>query len=255
MKIDLAMPDPARAAAAELKELLETRGVRVTGTTRVQYGPPPRTTATGEPILTPVDPAPSDSNSIVLAEHISQPLVEIARITNKVSQNLHAELLLRTVGREKLGVGSTAAGIKVERDFLKDAGIADGDVTLSDGSGLARDDLVTPRAVVALLGYAVRQPWGEAFLSTLPVAGVDGTLEYRMKNSPATGFVEAKTGAADHARALSGYATTRNGEYLVFSILVNNNTQHGAEATETLDAIATAAVETLGAAAPPKSRR
>ena len=145
-------------------------------------------------------------------------------------------------------MGSTAAGLKAEKDFLKAAGVADGDVILSDGSGLARDDLVTPRAAVALLEYVARQPWGAAFLSTLPVAGVDGTLENRMKNSAAAGLIEAKTGAADHARALSGYATTRGGDYLVFSIFVNNNSQHGADATETLDAIATAMVERWGRA-------
>ena len=203
-------------------------------------------------MLVPTDISANAGNIAVLAEHLSQPLIEIVRATNKVSQNLHAELLLRTVGREKVGVGSTAAGLKAEKDFLKAAGVADGDVILSDGSGLARDDLVTPRAAVALLEYVARQPWGAAFLSTLPVAGMDGTLENRMKNSAATGFIEAKTGAADHARALSGYATTRGGDYLVFSIFVNNNSQHGADATETLDAIATAMVDTLGPAPAPK---
>jgi serine-type D-Ala-D-Ala carboxypeptidase/endopeptidase (penicillin-binding protein 4) len=255
MRIDLAMPDPARTAAGELKALLEARGVRITGGIRVQHGAPPKMTAAGEPILTPFDPAAITSNATVLVEHLSQPLLEIVRVTNKVSQNLHAELLLRTVGREKLGVGSTAAALKAEKDFLQAVGIADGDVTLSDGSGLSRDDLVTPRAAVALLNYAAQQPWGSAFVSTLPVAGVDGTLENRMKNSAATGFVAAKTGAADHARALSGYATTRGGEDLVFSIFVNNSTLHGTDATGTLDAIATAMTETLGAAPGPKNRQ
>ncbi|HWF37063.1 MAG TPA: D-alanyl-D-alanine carboxypeptidase/D-alanyl-D-alanine-endopeptidase [Candidatus Acidoferrales bacterium] len=252
MRIDIAMPDPARTAAAELKSLLEARGVRVTGAARAQHGAPPVTTASGEPVLVPIDTSAMAGNITVLAEHLSQPLIEIVRATNKVSQNLHAELLLRTVGREKVGVGSTAAGLKAEKDFLKAAGVADGDVILSDGSGLARDDLVTPRAAVTLLEYIAKQPWGPAFLSTLPVAGVDGTLENRMKNSAATGFIEAKTGAADHARALSGYATTRGGDYLIFSIFVNNNSQHGTDATETLDAIATAMVDTLGPTAAPK---
>jgi D-alanyl-D-alanine carboxypeptidase/D-alanyl-D-alanine-endopeptidase (penicillin-binding protein 4) len=247
MRIDLAMLDPSATAAGELKQLLEARGVAVKGRIRVRHGTPPRTSPSGEPILGGgIEPVLGSGNSRVLVEHVSQPLIEIVRITNKVSQNLHAELLLRTVGREKLGVGSTAAGLKVERDFLRAAGIADGDVLLSDGSGLARDDLVTPRAAVELLRYALRQPWGEAFLSTLPVAGVDGTLENRMKNTAAAGFVEAKTGSADHVRALSGYATTRRGEYLVFSIFVNNNPPHGADATAALNAITAAMVETLG---------
>jgi D-alanyl-D-alanine carboxypeptidase/D-alanyl-D-alanine-endopeptidase (penicillin-binding protein 4) len=247
MRVELAMPDPSQTAADELKQLLEARGVVVKGGVRVRHGPPPRTSASGEPILDPTaGPASSGANPLVLAEHVSQPLLEIIRITNKVSQNLHAELLLRTVGREKFGIGSTAAGLKAERDFLKSAGIADRDVVLSDGSGLARDDLVTPQAVVALLSYALQQPWGEAFRETLPVAGVDGTLENRMKNSVAAGLVEAKTGSADHVRAMSGYATTRRGEHLIFSIFDNNNPQHGTDATAALDSIATAMVETLG---------
>ena len=254
MRTDVAMLDPAETAAAELKQLLEARGVVVTGGIRVRHGAPPWTSASGEPILDhPADQLATEAaggSPLVLAEHVSQPLIEIVRMTNKVSQNLHAEILLREVGREKFGVGSTAAGLKAERDFLKAAGVTDGDVVLSDGSGLARDDLVTPRAAVAVLSYALRQSWGESFLATLPVAGVDGTLENRMKNTPAAGLVEAKTGSADHARALSGYATTRDGEYLVFSLFDNNNPQHWSDATAALDAITEAMVETLGTKRP-----
>jgi serine-type D-Ala-D-Ala carboxypeptidase/endopeptidase (penicillin-binding protein 4) len=157
-------------------------------------------------------------------------------------------LFLRAVGHEKLGVGSTPAGLKVERDFLKAAGVPDGDVILTDGSGLARDDLVTPRAVVALLRYAQTQSWGSDFLSTLPVAGVDGTLEDRMKNTAASGLLEAKTGTTEHVHALSGYATTLRGEPIAFSIFANNDVRRGPDATAPVDAIATAMVETLGAA-------
>ncbi len=247
MRIDLAMLDPAATAAAELKQLLEARGVAIMGTARARHGAPPRTSASGEPIIeNTTDPAANRAASLVLAEHVSQPLLEIVRATNKASLNLDAELLLRAIGREKLGAGSTAAGLKVERDFLKSADVADGDVILTDGCGLARDDLVTPRAAVAVLSYALRQPWGEAFLSTLPVAGVDGTLEHRLKNTAAAGLVQGKTGSADHARALSGYATTRRGEYLVFSFFDNNNPPHGTDATAALDAITAAMVETLG---------
>ena len=75
-----------------------------------------------------------------------------------------------------------------------------------------------------------------------------------MKNTAAAGLMEAKTGAADHVRALSGYATTRRGEYLVFAIFDNNNPQHGVDSTSTLDAIATAMAETLGPAAAPAKK-
>jgi serine-type D-Ala-D-Ala carboxypeptidase/endopeptidase (penicillin-binding protein 4) len=249
MRLDFAMTQSAETAALALKQLLEARGVRVTGAAVALHSAPPETTAAGEPVFPPPS-SPAALPAVVLAEHLSPPLIESIRLTNKISQNLHAELLLRTVGREKTGLGSTAAGLKVERDFLAAAGIADTDVVLSDGSGLSRDDLVTPRAVVALLRYAARQPWGPDFISTLPVAGVDGTLEDRMKNTPAAGRIRAKTGSHEDAHALSGYASTLRGESLVFAIFGNNNPQHGLDATTTLDALATAMVETLGTEPP-----
>jgi serine-type D-Ala-D-Ala carboxypeptidase/endopeptidase (penicillin-binding protein 4) len=245
-RVDIAMTAPAETAALALKQLLEARGVRITGTTRAQHAPPPFSNVAGEPVMPdPMPPSP-EPNAVTLAEHISEPLLESIRLTNKMSHNLHAELLLRAVGREKLSVGSTAAGLKVEREFLKTAGVADGDILLSDGSGLSRDDLVTPRGIVTLLRYAARQPWGRDFLSTLPVAGVDGTLEGRMSGTAASGMIEAKTGEIEHVRALSGYATTLRGESLVFAIFYNNNPLHGLGTTAPVDAIATALVETLG---------
>lgn len=244
--IDLAMTDPADTAARTLRQLFEARGVRVTGGIRVQHAAPPENTPAGEPVIPDPFAGPPDPNTFTLAEHLSPTLLESIRFTNKTSNNLHAELFLRTVGREKLGIGSTASGLKVEQDFLRVAGIAEGDVVLSDGSGLARDDLVTPRAMVTLLRYAAHQPWGADFLSTLPVAGTDGTLEDRMKNTPASGLIEAKTGTVEHDHSLSGYATTLGGEYLAFAIFCNNDPEHGVGPTATIDAIATAMVEALG---------
>ena len=109
---------------------------------------------------------------------------------------------------EKAGATNYEDALKFASDFFKTAGIADGDVVLSDGSGLSRKDLVTPRAVVQMLRYAATQPWGELYRSTLPVAGEDGTLSDRMKNTPAAGRVFAKTGTIGHVNSLSGYATT-----------------------------------------------
>ncbi|MGH9739265.1 MAG: D-alanyl-D-alanine carboxypeptidase/D-alanyl-D-alanine endopeptidase [Candidatus Acidiferrales bacterium] len=247
VKVDLAMIAPAETAARDIKDLLEARGVRVTGGIRVRHSAPPETTAAGEPVLPSATPQ-ADAHRIVLAEYMSPPLRESIQLTNKISQNLHAEIFLRMVGREKMGLASTAAGLEVERTFLESAGVPDGDMVLSDGSGLSRDDLVTPRAMVDLLRYASHAPWAQAYLSSLPVSGVDGTLDDRMRNSPATGLIEAKTGATERVHALTGYATTVRGEYLVFSIFCNNNTQRGAEATKPLDDIATAMVEMLGPA-------
>jgi D-alanyl-D-alanine carboxypeptidase/D-alanyl-D-alanine-endopeptidase (penicillin-binding protein 4) len=262
MKIDLALTAPAETAALALKELLEARGVSVKGGTRVEHGAPPETSAAGEPILRHAEESPAMRDPVVLAEHVSPPLLESIRVTNKLSHNLHAELLLRTVGREKLGLGSTAAGLKAERNFLEAAGIAEEDVVLTDGSGLSRGDMVTPRALVALLRYAWRQPWGRDFVSTLPVAGVDGTLEDRMRTTAAAGRIEAKTGAIEHVRALAGYATTLRGERLAFAIFCNNDSQlpfrqagRGPNATAAIDAIATAMVETLGAPRPSRKTK
>jgi D-alanyl-D-alanine carboxypeptidase/D-alanyl-D-alanine-endopeptidase (penicillin-binding protein 4) len=155
------------------------------------------------------------------------------------------------VAHEKKGFGITDAGLWVEQDFLKSVGIADGDVVLSDGSGLARDDLVTPRATVQMLRFDERQSWAADYISTFPIAGVDGTLETRMQGTSAAGKIMAKTGGLDHVRALSGFATTAGGEHLVFSMFGNNNPQHGHDSAVAIDSIAVALIETLGAKSPP----
>lgn len=254
--IDLAMVSPAETAAVALKQLFEQRGIRVTGTARVVHAPAPETSDSNGVSPPPPPPMPSAAgpNPNLLAEHLSPALIECIRLTNKISQNLHAELLLRTVAHEKAGYGSADAGIKVEQDFLKAAGAQDGDVVLSDGSGLARDDLVTPRAMVALLHYAAQQPWGAEFLSTLPIAGVDGTLDTRLKQISGPAVVQAKTGSLEHVRAMSGYATTLHGEHLVFAIFGNNDTEHGRDATSAIDAIVMAMIQTLGPPPSPKVR-
>jgi serine-type D-Ala-D-Ala carboxypeptidase/endopeptidase (penicillin-binding protein 4) len=245
--LELAMTHPAETAAESLKELLESRGVVVQGTVRAVHSPPPVVNAAGDPGAPQPQHDSPDRN--VLAEHMSPPLLQSIQLTNKISQNLHAEMFLREVGRAEFGTASTAAGLYVERNFLHTIGIADGDVVLADGSGLSPQDLVTPRAVVTLLLYDKSQPWGADFLSTLPVAGVDGTLEHRFNSGPATGLIHAKTGSIANVRGMSGYATTRRGESLVFSIFVNNNPQHGIDATTSMDAIVAAMVDSLGPSA------
>ena len=249
MKLDLAMPDPAETTALALKQIFELRGVRVTGAIQVRHAPPAEIYPDAPVVLGPA-PVPRAPDTIVFAVHISPPLSEIVRVTNKVSQNLHAELLLRAVAHEKKGFGVTDAGIWAEQDFLKTVGVADGDVVFTDGSGLSRDDLVTPRAVAQLLRYDAAQPWGADYIATFPIAGVDGTLETRLKDTVAASRIEAKTGALDHVRAISGFATTLHGERLIFAIFGNNNPQRGRDATFASDAIAVAMVELLGTPQP-----
>lgn len=231
-RLEFAIQEPAEYAAALLKRLLEQRGVRISGQARAKHAP---TRAAAE-------------GATVLAERLSPPLLEIIRVVNKLSQNLHAELLLRTVAKVETGIGSREAGLKTESDFLKGIGVEEDDVLLNDGSGLSRANLVTPRAVVALLRYAAHQPWGEDFFSTLPVAGKDGTLESRMKDTPAAGRVRAKTGSLEHVRATSGVVTTRGGAHLIFSMFDNNSRLHGKDSVAVFDALCDAMVEEIGAA-------
>lgn len=241
----LAMPNPAEYTANVLKELLEARGVRITGEARAQNAPPPAEGMELDPPA-PVSSTVGQAGPTVLAERDSQPLIEIVRVINKVSQNLHAEILLRTIAKEKAGTGSLSAGLNIEKSFLSTAGVPDGDVEVDDGSGLSRENLVTPRSVVALLQYVRRQPWGDAYFSTLPVAGIDGTLDNRMKGTAAVGRIEGKTGSVEHTQAISGFATTVRGERVLFSIFDNHNGGKGSDATKILDAISVAMVEDLG---------
>jgi len=244
----MAMPDPAEYTAHVLKQMLLARGIRVTGDARALHAPPPSDGMTFDPPgALPQSSSPvSETNTLVLAERQSPPLIEIVRVLNKVSENLHAEILLRTVAKEKSGEGSLAAGLKIEQQFLTSIGIPLGDVLVNDGSGLSRQNLVTPRAVVSLLEYGQRQSWGEAYAATLPVAGIDGTLDNRMKGTSAEGRIEAKTGSVEHTQAISGFATTLHGAHLIFSMFDNHNGGTGRDATHVLDTIAQAMVEELG---------
>lgn len=240
-RLTIAIEDPAEYAASLLVRLLKDRGVKIDGQPRARHA--------GGPLVDATAP------QTVLAEHTSVPLSDEIRLTNKNSENLHAELLLLLAAHEKTGANDYEDALKVESNFLKTAGIADGDVVLSDGSGLSRKDLVTPRATVQLLRYAATQPWGELYRSTLPVAGEDGTLSDRMKNTPADARVFAKTGTIGHGNTLSGYATTLRGERLLFSILGNNNNLHAQDANKVIDAICVAMIEELGPPAQGQKRK
>ena len=236
-KLVLAVEEPAQHAASVLKRLLEDRGVRVNGIARARHELP----------KTQGDPT-------VLAEHVSVPLSDAVKLINKISQNLHTEMLLRTVARQS-GMWATDDDLmKVPQDFYASAGISPDDIVQSDASGLSRHDLVTPRAIVALLTFAQKQPWFETYFNSLPLAGVDGTLEDRMKNTPAAGHIHAKTGSVEHVRALSGFADTQSGRRLNFSFLSNNQAGKNHEAADALTGLCVAMLEEFNTA-PPKPKR
>jgi len=281
MKEPLAIEDPAEFVAQLFRTLLERRGITIRGKARARHGegaqffdpipPPLKLPAPGidnpaaspanpqsstqqpggapdqiSPLATPAQRGPeadSPSANKVLAEHFSASLLDDIRVTNKTSQNLHAELALRLAGKLRGTGGSFEGGREAVKQFLLQAGLKEDEFTFLDGSGLSRRDLVTPAATVQLLIYAARQPWGAAFEESLPVSGVDGSLADRFQNTPAAGLIHAKTGSLSHVNALSGYGQTKKGRRFVFSIFCNNHNLPGSKALAAIDAVVQTLVE------------
>jgi serine-type D-Ala-D-Ala carboxypeptidase/endopeptidase (penicillin-binding protein 4) len=256
---DVAILDPAEYAAMALKAMLEARGIVVTGKARAQH----RTSndvrgfmqASHESMpeidWTKTYPAaqwiqgclneeciaPAASRVKLLARHRSPTLVEDLTVTNKVSQNLHAEMFLHDLGAAVLYNGSTIEGARVVRAFLERAGIDKDDFVFFDGSGLSGHDLVTPRATVRLLQYASTQPWFADWKRSLPVGGEDGSLTERFAKAPLKDHVFAKTGTLGEARALSGFLDAASGRTVIFSIMVGNHMPHSNADREVMDKI------------------
>ena len=230
-EILLAVDDPAEYAAQALRRALEDRGVTVEGGVSARH-------------RFPNEAASSIEGSVELARRDSAPLLEDLRITAKVSQNLHAELALRAVARARKNEGSREAGLEEMKAFLGEIGIDAESYHFSDGSGLARLDLVSPAAVLRLLRFMYSSPTRPDWIGLLPVGGQDGTLRTRFTDSPAAaGRIHAKTGTLTHVSALSGYAERRNGSWVAFSILVNNYKGQAAEVRGVMDRICTLIVE------------
>lgn len=177
-----------------------------------------------------IDGAPVDRDSVVdacndvtsLFVHESPTLGEILQPFLKESQNQIGEMLLRYIGAVETDLGTVAAGRRTVAATLTSWGIPDDAYVLYDGSGLSRYNYLAPEAIVRLLRHMVRRPEFPVFYDALPTAGVDGSLEGRMKGTEAEGNAKAKTGFISNARALSGYVHTADGELLAFSIIANN---------------------------------
>ncbi len=231
----LSIHDPARRAATIFKQLLNARGIQVDGDVETR------------------DFRASESNrfdpqkAIELGYIESAPLANIVRTTNKESNNLFAELILRAIGREKGATtpdpnplkeatrGDDEAGVAVIEKWLSDHGINSIPLALHDGSGLSRLDLITPESAARLLAIANQASWRQGFYDSLPVAGHDGTLQGRLINIK--GRIVAKTGSLTYDHSLSGYATTQSGNILTFSIVCNDATGQ-TRPVRTIDAIA-----------------
>jgi serine-type D-Ala-D-Ala carboxypeptidase/endopeptidase (penicillin-binding protein 4) len=217
---------PAEVTVTMFKEELKRRGIAVAGKVKVIHN--------GD--LS----AEVKSGWHLLAEHESVPLYRTLEIINKHSQNLHAEMLLRTLGAEFKHQGTDEAGLDVVWDYLVQAGVEGMDskkIQLNDGCGLSRDNLLTPRFQASLLKFLSTRPYFDLFLNTLAVSGTDGTLKNRLASEQVRGTIHAKTGTLNGVSTLSGYMTTKSGHNLVFCIFANNVRASMTTVKKTIDEI------------------
>ncbi len=168
-----------------------------------------------------VDTVPSTAISIA---EFSHRLDSVVTYLNKVSDNMSAENVLKTLSAERNGKPGTAeSGVSLVKGFLSSIGADTTKMVMVDGSGLSRYNLTSPNIVLRVLtDMHKRENLFETFYNSLPIAGVDGTLSGRMRSTSAEGNLHAKTGTLSGVCSLSGYVNTADGEMLAFSIFINN---------------------------------
>jgi serine-type D-Ala-D-Ala carboxypeptidase/endopeptidase (penicillin-binding protein 4) len=189
---------PARAAAFAFRSALVEAGIRVPRGVLVR----------------------SLRGAVRLTGVRSAPISRLVRRMDKVSDNFYAEMLLKHLGKTQRGAGTTSAGAGVVRSELRSRGVPLEGVRIADGSGLSPYNRLTARAIAALLISAWSDPTVQSpFVASLPIAGVDGTLEDRLTRRPAYRRVRAKTGTTRGSSALSGFVASR----YVFSVVQNGN--------------------------------
>ena len=238
LKYNLAVRDAGVFAGRLLKLALAQRGIAVTGEVKTRQLSPLEILEQGKPSLDAAKRLQSaHREEQKLANIRTQPLSESLKVMLKTSNNLYAEMMLRNLGAHATGLGSVDTGVAALEKFLEKTGNSKNSVSLNDGSGLSRKNLITPESVVRVLQYMDQHPHRDVFLDMLPVAGRDGTLRNRMKKGPAFEHVFAKTGSIDFVSTLSGFAIAKSGERLAFSIMVNNSNATSREVREAIDMI------------------
>jgi D-alanyl-D-alanine carboxypeptidase/D-alanyl-D-alanine-endopeptidase (penicillin-binding protein 4) len=258
----IGIEDPAKYAALALRAALLSKGIKITGEVRVQHRVNGDLKSFQQEVHEPLNmPWPmvnamfapgeiqceaqrvsngSEQEETVLAEHVGPRLIDDLTLTDKVSQNLHAEIMLRNISAVK-DCGSTLAhSLQIVRQFWMHAGLDPDDFLFYDGSGLSAKDLVTPRTTAQLLSYASTQPWFSQWKAALPVGGVDGSLGARFKDAPLKDHVFAKTGTLGESRGLSGYLDAASGKQIIFSIFVDSHSPMTAADRAVMDKIVAA---------------
>jgi D-alanyl-D-alanine carboxypeptidase/D-alanyl-D-alanine-endopeptidase (penicillin-binding protein 4) len=249
--IAIAVDSPALFAADLFRSALQSIGIRVSADTQIVHRTNDQWQDFGDISHQPLTLRPRAEAIIalapdvvptehILATHTGPTLLQDIEFADKVSQNLHTEIILRLLGRAYTGIGTDAEGLRVVRQFLATAGVDLDDDVLYDGSGESSNDMFTPRAFTALLRYAAHQSWGSQFRAALPVGGGDGSLDYRFTQPPLKGNVFAKTGTLSEAQTLSGYVVCASGRTVVFSILADMHTPKSNDDRETIDKIVAA---------------
>ncbi|MBC8182427.1 D-alanyl-D-alanine carboxypeptidase/D-alanyl-D-alanine-endopeptidase [candidate division KSB1 bacterium] len=164
----------------------------------------------------------ADTSSNLLFTHSSIPMKEVLKILMKESQNLYAESFVKLLGAYFGKEGSFEEGEKILKQTLQRLGLEKDSYAFKDGSGLCRYNYISPAHLVKILRRMYFHPYGKIWRDCLPIAGVDGTIDYRLKRTVAQNNIFAKTGTISNVRCLSGYAKTKDGETLVFSTMFNN---------------------------------
>jgi D-alanyl-D-alanine carboxypeptidase/D-alanyl-D-alanine-endopeptidase (penicillin-binding protein 4) len=222
LRLAVAVGNPTIWFASVLRLQLQAQGIEVVGE---------------EWDVDDVMPPPDRASAQVLFVHRSKPLRDIVRPLLKDSINVYAEAVMRL----NAPPGSQQTNDAALGNFgkrLASWGIQPASQQQIDGSGLSRRDTVAPEAILTVLQRMHDPSATSPFVSALPVAGIDGTLSERMRDTPAAGNVRAKTGTMSNIRSMAGYATTRDGETLAFVAMVNNFEGTGTAANQALDAIA-----------------
>jgi D-alanyl-D-alanine carboxypeptidase/D-alanyl-D-alanine-endopeptidase (penicillin-binding protein 4) len=238
---DVTMHNPAGLFISYFKQALAKHGIKVDGKLRTMNWLDRQV-------------VPLDLNKMVELGFVeSLPMRDLAREIHKPSQNLYTDLLLAHIGALVQATNgltrrtSEEAGVAQLNEFLLRIGVPKGDVHFEEGSGLSRNNLTTPNASVVLLNFMSRHVEAAAYRDSLPIAGVDGSLRNRMKNTAAVGNVHAKTGTLRWANSLSGYVTTAAGEHLAFSVMLNRFVPDvNSSARDAVDAIAVLLAEFAG---------
>lgn len=162
------------------------------------------------------------SNLLMLFEHKSKPLSKIVTEINKSSNNFYSEQLLKAIGYELYGYGSTENGITAMKELLQKMGINPSNFVIVDGSGLSTFNLITPKQIINLLTYMYKSDEFDSFYNSLAIGGYDGTLSDRMKKTKAENNFRGKSGFLENVRGLAGYVKTTDGEPVALTLIVNN---------------------------------